>query len=123
MNQETLTHLAKAKGIVTEYIDAWGNRHRFTRKGESIILQALGYPLEDEPRLTSTPGKGQTATLAKPIEPRVCAEIRQASGHFKFECRKKLATKMKWKITPEAGNKALPALEFNAESGALQSGN
>ncbi len=120
MIQETLTHLAKSRGIVTEYIDAWGEPAQVHPESEAIILQAMGYPLQDESKLNQRLDKDTQRYWQTPLDPvtvlrtgkPITVRVRLPAG--------KLKSKMTWQIVPEGKKQSLSPLSFDAQAGSLQ---
>ena len=51
MNQSLIEQLAEARGIESNYIDAWGNQATIESSSKAKILAAMGYAVEDEAKL------------------------------------------------------------------------
>lgn len=51
MNASLIEQLVQARGIESEYIDAWGTRAVIKQESKEKILEAMGYPVGDETAL------------------------------------------------------------------------
>ncbi len=47
MNNELLESLASARGIQSEYVDAWGKDTQVNPETQSLLLSAMGYPVNE----------------------------------------------------------------------------
>ncbi|PID42536.1 MAG: 4-alpha-glucanotransferase [Proteobacteria bacterium] len=120
MNQEKLENLAKSLGIVTEYVDAWGRDAHVHPDSETIVLGAMGYPIDDEKKLDACLQKEQTRHWKSPLDPvyvfrtgeKVVIPVRLPENKQK--------SRMVWKIIPEGQSSAITSQPCNAESGKVQ---
>lgn len=54
MNPSLIDQLVEARGIESEYVDAWGNQATIKLESKIKILAAMGYPTDDEDKLLET---------------------------------------------------------------------
>ena len=47
-----IEQLAAAKGIASEYVDAWGHPAQVSEESKAAMLGAMGYRVDDEAALT-----------------------------------------------------------------------
>lgn len=70
MNQSLIEQLADARGIESEYTDAWGNQAIIEHTSKTKILAAMGYPVDDEIALLNVieeETKQQWLTVLEPV--------------------------------------------------------
>ena len=70
MNPEIIEQLVLARGIESEYTDAWGNQTFIKQESKEKILAAMGYPMDDEQALIdaiNTEAETDWLTVAEPV--------------------------------------------------------
>ena len=70
MNPEIIEQLVLARGIESDYIDAWGNQTSINQESKEKILAAMGYPMNSEQDLIDTiNGEAEThwLTVTEPV--------------------------------------------------------
>lgn len=70
MNPEIIEQLVLARGIESEYTDAWGNQAFIKQESKQKILAAMGYPMDDEAALIdaiNTEGEQHWLTVADSV--------------------------------------------------------
>lgn len=70
MNPEIIEQLVLARGIESEYTDAWGNQALIKQESKEKILSAMGYPMDDEAALIdaiNAEGEQHWLTVAEPV--------------------------------------------------------
>lgn len=85
MNPEITEQLVQARGIESEYIDAWGNQAVIKQESKEKILAAMGYPMDDEAALMESinqEAQSYWLTVAEPVI--VSKEGRQTTFSFKL---------------------------------------
>ena len=70
MNPEIIEQLVMARGIESEYTDAWGQQALIKQESKQKILAAMGYPMDDEGALINainTEAEQHWLTVAEPV--------------------------------------------------------
>lgn len=57
-----IEQLAAAKGIASEYVDAWGQPAQVSEESKAAMLGAMGYRVDDEAALTSSWSRSTACT-------------------------------------------------------------
>ena len=69
MNESLIEQLVQARGIESEYTDAWGNQAIIEQASKEKILSAMGYPVDDEVALIEKVNEETKASWLTVIEP------------------------------------------------------
>ncbi|NVK25970.1 MAG: 4-alpha-glucanotransferase, partial [Gammaproteobacteria bacterium] len=70
MNPKIIEQLVHARGIESEYTDAWGNQTMIEQSSKEKILAAMGYPMDDEQALVdviNNEAESDWLTVAPPV--------------------------------------------------------
>ncbi len=85
MNPEIIEQLVLARGIESEYTDAWGKQALIKQESKEKILAAMGYPMDNESALIeaiNSEAEASWLTVAEPVI--VAKEGRKAIFSFKL---------------------------------------
>lgn len=69
MNESLIEQLVQARGIESQYTDAWGNQAIIDQASKEKILAAMGYPVTDEAALIEKVNEESSAAWLTVIEP------------------------------------------------------
>lgn len=103
MDKSLLAQLVNAKGIGTEFIDAYGQPTTIAEESQASILSVMGYPVEDENLTLDRLGDEIAEYWATPLDPVLVLRIGET---LQFNLRVSLAEANKpllGKVIDEAG--------------------
>ena len=115
MNNELIEHIAKARGIETKYINAWGKEESVDESSKAKILRAMGYAVDDQAELQKQLEKEKRdywlgyvnpvkiVREHEDIEIEVRVAIVQANSQFKFKLLLENGETIEHVFTPVAG--------------------
>ncbi|MBU2918582.1 4-alpha-glucanotransferase [Psychrosphaera sp. F3M07] len=69
MHASLIEHLVQARGIESEYTDAWGKQSFIKSESKQKILAAMGYPIDDEDALVNMVNAETEASWFTIVEP------------------------------------------------------
>ncbi|QTH64381.1 4-alpha-glucanotransferase [Psychrosphaera ytuae] len=78
MNESLIEQLVQARGIESQYTDAWGNQAIIDQASKEKILAAMGYPVTDEAALIEKVNEESNAAWLTVIEPANIVRIGEA---------------------------------------------
>ena len=64
-----IEQLAAAKGIASEYVDAWGHPAQVSEESKAAMLGAMGYRVDDEAALTEQLEQEHRQHWLRPLDP------------------------------------------------------
>lgn len=82
MNESLIEQLVQARGIESQYTDAWGNQAIIDQASKEKILAAMGYPVTDEAALIEKVNEESNAAWLTVIEPANIVRIGEAKPLF-----------------------------------------
>ena len=77
MNESLIEQLVQARGIESQYTDAWGNQAIIDQASKEKILAAMGYPVNDEAALIEKVNEEVKASWLTVIEPATVVRVGQ----------------------------------------------
>ena len=69
MNASFIEQLVQARGIESQYVDAWGAQTIIKQESKEKILEAMGYPVHDEQALMEVVNKEMEQNWLTVVEP------------------------------------------------------
>ncbi len=85
MHASLIEQLVQARGIESEYIDAWGNNTSIKPESKQKILAAMGYPIDDEAALVEMVNQEAQKAWLTTVEPAtIYRQGKQNELHFKL---------------------------------------
>lgn len=82
MNESLIEQLVQARGIESQYTDAWGNQAIIDQASKEKILAAMGYPVNDEAALIEKVNEEVKASWLTVIEPATVVRVGQPAPFF-----------------------------------------
>ena len=80
MNASLIEQLVQARGIESEYTDAWGKQAVIKQESKEKILAAMGYPVEDEGALIASINQEAETAWLSILEPVTVARVGQTTS-------------------------------------------